>query len=65
MADEKDAAMTFRLDAGLRTAFLQACKRNDESAAQVLRAAMRDYLAKHRQTVLPFPVESVAKKGKK
>lgn len=41
----KQASMTFRLDADLHAAFLAACKAADRSAAQELRAFMRQYVA--------------------
>lgn len=62
MAD--NSSMTFRLPADLQAAFVAACKANDQSAAQVLRAAMRDYLERNAQAALPL--EAVAKaKGRK
>lgn len=48
-------SMTFRVDADLQAAFVAACKANDLSAAQVLRAAMRDYLERNGQSALPLP----------
>jgi hypothetical protein len=57
-------SMTFRLPSDLQAAFVAACKANDQSAAQVLRAAMRAYLETHAQPALPL--EAVAKpKGRK
>lgn len=53
MAD--NSSMTFRLPADLQAAFVAACKANDVSAAQVLRAAMRDYLERNAQASLPLP----------
>lgn len=52
MAD--NSSMTFRLPADLQAAFIAACKANDQSAAQVLRAAMRDYLERNAQPALPL-----------
>lgn len=52
MAD--NASMTFRLPADLQAAFVAACKANDMSAAQVLRAAMREYLERNAQPALPL-----------
>lgn len=40
----KQTSMTFRLDADLHAAFLAACKAADRSAAQELRAFMREYI---------------------
>lgn len=47
-------SMTFRCDADLQGQFVAACKANDVSAAQVLRAAMREYLERNRQAELPL-----------
>jgi hypothetical protein len=47
-------SMTFRVEPDLQAAFVAACKSNDVSAAQVLRAAMRDYLERNAQAALPF-----------
>lgn len=44
-----NSSMTFRLPSDLQAAFVAACKANDQSAAQVLRAAMRDYLERNAQ----------------
>ena len=41
-----EATFTFRVDQRLKAAFNAAARTNDVTAAQVLRAAMRDYLAK-------------------
>jgi predicted transcriptional regulator len=45
MTKNSMSSMTFRLDADLQAAFAAACKASDLTAAQVLRAAMRDYVA--------------------
>ena len=59
-----NSSMTFRLPSDLQAAFIAACKANDVSAAQVLRAAMRDYLERNAQPALPL--EAVAtSKGRK
>lgn len=50
-------SMTFRVDAELQAAFVAACKANDQSAAQVLRAAMREYLERNAQPALPLPAK--------
>lgn len=49
-----NSSMTFRLPSDLQSAFVAACKANDQSAAQVLRAAMRDYLERNAQAALPL-----------
>lgn len=59
-----DSNLTIRVPVELRDRFLQVCKANDVSAAQILRAAMRAYLESNAQSVLPL--EGVAKpKGRK
>lgn len=58
-APGQSSSMTFRVDADLQAAFIAACKSNDVSAAQVLRAAMRAYLENNSQGALPL--EAVAK----
>lgn len=50
-----DVGMTFRLPAELRDAFTAACQSNDETAAQVLRRAIREYLERNAQPALPLP----------
>lgn len=40
----KDAGMRIRVEPDLRAAFVQACRAQDVSAAQVLRAFMRAYV---------------------
>lgn len=36
--------LRIRIDDGLRTEFIQTCRSNDQTAAQVLRAFMRQYV---------------------
>ena len=55
-------SMTFRVEPDLQAAFVAACKANDLSAAQVLRAAMRDYLERNAQPALPLPSKGKAKR---
>lgn len=59
------SSMTFRLPADLQAAFVAACKANDMSAAQVLRAAMRDYLERNAQPALPLTKGKGKPKGRK
>lgn len=40
----KDSGFRIRLDDNLRRNFLQACKQQDKSAAQVIREFMRRYV---------------------
>lgn len=50
-----NTSMTFRLPADLQAAFAAACKANDRTAAQELRAFIRDYVAR---SALQLPPES-------
>lgn len=45
---EKTEALNFRIETDLKAAFLAACKANDVNAAQVLRAAAREYVARQK-----------------
>lgn len=47
-----DATLQFRLPADLLRAFHEACAANDQTASQVLRAMMRDYVSRNAQTRL-------------
>lgn len=60
---QKTGSMTFRVEDDLQAAFVAACKRKDVTAAQVLRGAMRDYLARNAQPALPLD-GGVVVKGK-
>lgn len=40
----KESGLRIRVENGLRQAFLTACQREDQTAAQVLRAFMRSYV---------------------
>lgn len=61
-----DVGMTFRLPAEMRDAFVSACRANDETAAQVLRRAIRLYLDLERNAQSALPLEAVARpKGRK
>lgn len=40
----KDSEFKFRVAADLKAHFIEACNRNDQPAAQVLRAYMRTYI---------------------
>lgn len=42
-----ETTFTFRIDESLKVAFGRAARANDQTAAQVLRAAMRDYVARN------------------
>lgn len=43
----KDVGLRIRVQRELREQFLEACRRQDKPAAQVIREFMRDYPAKH------------------
>lgn len=47
MASDLDATFKFRIPADLLQAFNLACEDNDQTAAQVLRAAVRDYVTRY------------------
>lgn len=57
-------SMTFRVDPELQAAFVAACKAQDVTAAQVLRAAMRSFLETHAQAPLPLAA-APKRKGRK
>ena len=40
----KESGMRIRVDADVKQSFIDACKSNDVTASQVLRAFMRDYI---------------------
>ncbi len=43
----KDTGVRIRVEKRLRNQFLDACRRQDTPAAQVLRQFMREYVAEH------------------
>jgi len=47
-----DQTMQIRLPAELRKAFQEACEANDQTASQVVRAMMREYVSRNAQTKL-------------
>jgi len=59
MAD-KSVSMTFVCEPELRKQFTDLCRADDKSAAQVIRAMMRDYIKRQGQGRLPFKSESKA-----
>jgi predicted transcriptional regulator len=59
----KTGSMTFRVEDDLQAAFVAACKRNDDTAARVLRAAMRDYLSRNAQSSLALDAAKGKVKG--
>lgn len=59
------SSMTFRLDADLQAAFLAACKANDRSGAQELRAFMRAYVERNAQGALPLASDAAPAKRRR
>lgn len=49
MEEEGKEMIRARIDADLKQAFEDACKRNDQTASQVLRQLMREYVRKNAQ----------------
>ena len=49
---KNDTTLQFRINTDLRDAFLDACKANDRTAAQLFRDFARDYVKKNRQREL-------------
>ena len=47
----KTAGLRIRVEPSLRELFVKACQANDLSAAQVLRAFMRQYVSKNKTTL--------------
>jgi hypothetical protein len=43
----KDVGLRIRVQRDLREEFLEACRKQDKSAAQVLREFMREYVSAH------------------
>lgn len=56
------SSMTFRVDGELHGAFVAACRAADRTAAQVLRDAMREFIARNPQAGLPFDKPSPVKR---
>lgn len=50
--EEQTVTLTIRLDLPLRAAFAAACKAEDRTVAQELRAFMRDYVQRVSETPL-------------
>lgn len=46
---EPTVTINLRLPESLKAAFEAACKQNDQTASQVIRAMMREYAKKHAQ----------------
>lgn len=63
MSGEKQSSMTFRLPADLQAAFVAACKSHDRSAAQVLRAFMRQYVQRSAEGLSPLASDAAVRRG--
>ena len=63
----KTAGLRIRIEPELRDEFVEACRAEDLTAAQVLRAFMRRYVAQHYQDMqeelFPEPVQNASMKG--
>jgi hypothetical protein len=44
----KESGLRIRLDPELRREFIEACRQEDQTAAQVIRSFMRGYIAERR-----------------
>lgn len=51
----KDVGLRIRVQRELRDKFVEACRRQDVPAAQVLREFMREYVATHETRMPPVP----------
>jgi hypothetical protein len=60
----KNSSFTFLVEADLRSTFVKVAQSQDQTAAQVLRALMRDYISRQAQPDLPFPASSKRKASK-
>lgn len=49
MANDLDTTFKFRISSDTLKAFTRACENNDTTAAQALRAAVREYIANNAQ----------------
>lgn len=47
--NSKDVGLRVRVDGFLRQEFISACREEDKTAAQVVRAYMREYVEKHKE----------------
>lgn len=56
-----DAGLRVRIDPQLRQDFISACRHQDQTAAQVLRAFMRDFVAQHQEQLQGTLFESESK----
>ncbi|MET0072104.1 MAG: plasmid-related protein [Candidatus Thiodiazotropha sp.] len=48
---KKDVAFKIRIEEELRREFVDVCRADDMTAAQVVRRFMREYVASHKQSV--------------
>lgn len=62
MSNKDEVMVGLRLERELRDSFAAACAANDETVSQVIRRAMRAYVAANSQAALPF--EKAKRRGK-
>ena len=51
--EDRDDTIKFRVEASLKRQFDETCRGQDQTASQVLRSLIRDYIRKHSQPELP------------
>lgn len=54
MLDDLDDTFKFRVNGNMLKAFNAICKKEDRTGAQILRAAIRDYIALHGHETMPL-----------
>ena len=59
----KEVGYRIRIDEGLRKRFIDVCRQEDRSAAQVIREFMRLYVNQHTNLRQGDPFEDGAKRG--
>ena len=70
MFDDLDETFKFRVNGNMLKSFNAICKKQDRTAAQVMRASIRDYIALHGHETLQLdldhqPAPKNAAKGRK
>ena len=50
MTNELDKTFKFRIPSDQLSKLMEACRKNDETAAQIIRRAIRDYIKKSEST---------------
>lgn len=54
LPQKQETRFTVRVDSDLHKAFIDVAKSNDQVPSQLVRAFMREYIAKHKQIGLKF-----------